>query len=393
MSLSVPIGIVMALAVNVLVCIYFAAIAKAQPTHRAYAWWAVSCGLFSAGLVATVTAASSGGLQFLNATGCLLLLLSTYGLFCGLYHFELTRTSARLYQKAQSLVYLALVAITAASLFGPVVNVVTSFAMASMLLITEGCFYHRKSPFQSAYAALRAVLVVHAFILFLQGTVLLVKMLAGNDIDIATLFDLTLLTHLLLTLVTALVLPILHMLRKQHQWQKLASRDDLTTVNTRGAFLQKAYASVADNNIAQHSLLMVDIDLFKNINDTYGHSCGDEVLRQVARTLKAGIRNTDIIGRMGGEEFAILMPGLPMDKAHIIADRLRGAVAEADIMFNGERVTTTVSIGIAESTDVLDSWDSLFEDADKALYSAKRRGRNLVFLFGDRFSSPPVSSL
>ncbi len=393
MSLSLPIGIVMTLAVNVLVCIYFTAIAKAQPKHRAYSWWSVSCGLFSAGLVATVTATSADGLQFLNATGCLLLLLSTYALFCGLYHFELTRTSARLYRKAQSLVYLALVALTAASLFGPVVNVVTSFAMASMLLITEGCFYHRKSPFQRAYAALRAVLVVHAFILFLQGTVLLVKMLVGSDIDIAALFDLTLLTHLLLTLVTALVLPVLHVLRNQHQWQKLASRDDLTTVNTRGAFLQKAYASIADNAVSQHSLLMVDIDLFKKINDAYGHTCGDEVLRQVARTLKNGIRNTDIIGRMGGEEFAILMPGVAIDSAHTIADRLRAAVADSEVMYKDKRVTTTVSIGIAESTDVLDTWDTLFEDADKALYNAKRRGRNLVFLFGDRLVPPPVSGL
>lgn len=390
MSLSLPIGIVMAFAINLLVSIYFFALYKEQREHQCYLYWAGSCALFALGIAATVGSYTLGNLQILNTVASLILFSASYGLFYGLNAFELTRSSSRLFRTAQTLFFAGALAILVASLYGPVVNATASVCMAVMFLVTEGFFYNRRSPYQSAYAVLRAVLLLHAFILFLQGVVILVIMASGNDSAIVQLFETTLLTHLILTVATALLLPVLHVLRQRHHWEKLASRDDLTGLLSRRTFIQKAYASIADPKIEKHSLLMVDIDHFKNINDTYGHQCGDDVLRQVAKTLRCGIRETDIVGRLGGEEFAILMPGLPVDRAHIVANRLLQAVADNELWFEDKVINVTVSVGIAASTEVLDSWDSLMENADKALYSAKREGRNLVFMFDQTIPSQPM---
>lgn len=387
MSLSLPIGIVMAFAINLLVSAYFFVLYKEQREHQSYLYWAVSCALFSLGIAATVGSQSLGGLQILNTIACLLLYSATYGLFYGLNAFELTRSSSRLFRKAQTLFFAGAAAILVASLYGQIVNATASVCMAIMFLVTEGFFYHRRSPYQTAYSALRAVLLLHAFVLFLQGVVILVMMASGNDSAIVQLFETTLLTHLLLTVATALLLPVLHVLRQRRKWEKLASRDELTGLLSRRTFIQQAYASIADTKIEKHSLLMVDIDHFKTINDQYGHQCGDDVLRQVARTLRSGIRESDIIGRLGGEEFAILMPGLPVDRAHVVANRLLQAVADNEVWYEDNVINATVSIGIAASTDVLDTWDSLLENADRALYSAKREGRNLVFMFGQTIPS------
>ncbi|WP_414828471.1 GGDEF domain-containing protein [Alteromonas sp. H39] len=390
MSLSLPIGIVMAFAINLLVSIYFFALYKEQREHQSYLYWAGSCALFALGIAATVGSHALGNIQILNSVACLILYSATYGLFYGLNAFELTRSSARLLKKAQTLFFAGAVAILVASLYGQVVNATTSVCMAIMFLITEGFFYHRRSPYQAAYAVLRGVLLLHAFILFLQGVVILVMMASGNDSAIVQLFETTLLTHLILTVATALLLPVLHLLRQRHHWEKVASRDDLTGLLSRRTFIQKAYGSIADPKIERHALLMVDIDHFKAINDTFGHQCGDDVLRQVAKTLRCGIRETDLIGRLGGEEFAILMPGLSVDRAHVVANRLLQAVADNELWFEDNVINVTISVGIAASTDVLDSWDALFENADNALYSAKREGRNLVFMFGQSIPSQSI---
>lgn len=382
MSLSLPIGIVMALAINLLIGIYFFALYKEQRKHQCYLYWACSCALFAVGIAVAVSAHSAGGMQALNAVACLLLFGAAYGLFCGLNAFELTRSSSRLFKKAQLLFFVGALAILVASLFGQAVNAIASACMAIMFLITEGFFYHRRSPYQTAYAALRAILLLHAFILFLQSAVIAVMLASGSDAGMLQLFDVTLLTHLVLTVATALLLPILHVSRQRRHWQKLACYDGLTGLLSRRTFIQRAYQSITDGNTEKHALLMVDIDHFKKINDRHGHQCGDEVLRQIAKTLKGSIRETDIIGRLGGEEFAILMPGLSAERAQDVANRMLQSVADSEICYEGHAIQATVSIGISASTDIFDTWDTLLENADKALYGAKRKGRNLVFIFG-----------
>ncbi|WP_417225949.1 GGDEF domain-containing protein [Amphritea sp.] len=127
------------------------------------------------------------------------------------------------------------------------------------------------------------------------------------------------------------------------------------------------------------SLAVADLDLFKRINDTYGHQAGDKVLRLVAGILTQQSRSTDFVARYGGEEFIILMPGTTAKQAVIAVDKIRQAIAKSPFNFHGEPVQITLSLGLTE-VQAEDSIDNLFGRADKALYTAKRKGRNRIEL-------------
>ena len=126
------------------------------------------------------------------------------------------------------------------------------------------------------------------------------------------------------------------------------------------------------------SLVMLDLDFFKSINDVHGHLAGDFVLKSVVTIASAQIRPTDTIGRMGGEEFAVLLPGIGKAEAAVIAERLRLRLEETKIEFEGALLTVTASLGVAEwMTEATDQKD-WFAKADERLYKAKQSGRNRV---------------
>lgn len=129
------------------------------------------------------------------------------------------------------------------------------------------------------------------------------------------------------------------------------------------------------------SLAVIDIDLFKTFNDTYGHSCGDYVLKELAYLLVQNFRQTDMIFRYGGEEFVILLTETPLENAVIPLERLRKAVEENRFRYKGQDLKVTISGGISSNKDIENSWD-IFDKADKALYNAKENGRNQIKLTG-----------
>ncbi|MGB1950881.1 MAG: diguanylate cyclase [Marinobacter sp.] len=130
------------------------------------------------------------------------------------------------------------------------------------------------------------------------------------------------------------------------------------------------------------TIAVLDIDLFKRVNDSYGHKAGDRVLQLVARELRERLRNTDFIARFGGEEFVLLLPETPCAAAQGVLNELRGHIAELPFHFRGEPVTVTFSAGVAEFGDG-DTEDTVFDRADRALYAAKDGGRNQVRLAAD----------
>ena len=125
------------------------------------------------------------------------------------------------------------------------------------------------------------------------------------------------------------------------------------------------------------SVLMLDIDFFKKVNDTYGHLAGDFILKEVANIIRSTIRNSDICGRFGGEEFIIVLPNTKLSGAMKLAERIRGNIEKNDFIFQDKKIPITVSIGIT-SASKNDTLFSIIERVDEALYEAKNKGRNRV---------------
>ena len=125
------------------------------------------------------------------------------------------------------------------------------------------------------------------------------------------------------------------------------------------------------------SVAIIDIDFFKKINDTYGHLCGDYVLRECAYIIKENFRQTDIVFRYGGEEFAVILTETPQETAWVPLERLRKIIESHEFIFDNEVLKVTVSIGVSSCIE-FDSSVEMFADADKALYAVKNSGRNKV---------------
>lgn len=169
--------------------------------------------------------------------------------------------------------------------------------------------------------------------------------------------------------------------RVEAELQEMATTDSLTGLANRRSFIARMTDELArmqrQDNL-HTTVLMLDLDHFKRINDTYGHATGDVMLRHFAEIMRDELRKIDSAGRVGGEEFAIILPGANPDDAKIFAERLRQKVEATPLMLDDQAISVTVSIGIApmESSDT--NSDTALIRADEALYRAKENGRNRV---------------
>ena len=186
--------------------------------------------------------------------------------------------------------------------------------------------------------------------------------------------------------VVGMILDISAQKSLEEELLRLAGSDFLTGLaNRRDFFAQTERAMAAARRTgAALALTMLDVDHFKSVNDGYGHDAGDAVLRALADTLRGGVRASDLVGRIGGEEFAVLSPGSDLAGGAELAERLRRAVEALEIVAGGGRLRVTASFGVAELRPGSDASPSCFlSRADHALYGAKRDGRNRVRLAPD----------
>ncbi len=169
-------------------------------------------------------------------------------------------------------------------------------------------------------------------------------------------------------------------IRAQQELERLVSTDSLTGLSSRRAFLEQARQEHLEglNGQSSTALLIMDLDHFKRINDEFGHPVGDEALKAFARICRETLRPDDLIGRMGGEEFAVLLPELSLKTARRLAEDLRVALESATIRLPEAELSLTVSIGLALSDPSDRQFSSLLKRADQALYQAKNAGRNRV---------------
>jgi diguanylate cyclase (GGDEF)-like protein/PAS domain S-box-containing protein len=168
--------------------------------------------------------------------------------------------------------------------------------------------------------------------------------------------------------------------RMESELERLATTDSLTGVLNRRELVRRAEIELERARRHQHpiSIIMMDIDHFKGVNDAYGHTAGDKVLVSLAQLLTSEVRTFDLVGRFGGEEFVLLLPETTTLHAQDIAERIRHTVAATSLIVGGETICFTISLGVTSSESSGHDFKSLLDEADRLMYQAKRLGRNQV---------------
>lgn len=273
-----------------------------------------------------------------------------------------------------------LVLVVSAAVLASVINelrYVTSIAS----LIIAACFIagawlvrHQRSSLKLPLHLLFWVYVMHALVMIGQAGF----MLAG----ITAWFNAAVVSHIVLTTATALLFPLLTFVHREDTLARLAHLDDLTQLANRRAFFTEAplLLELAYANHDNVCLMMIDLDHFKAINDEYGHAVGDRCLRWVARRLKAELRDNDLLGRIGGEEFAVLLANTDHAQAQVIGQRLCERIHATPYKHSSGSITLSISIGGIWAGNQPRSLQALLADADQALYSAKQAGRNQLVM-------------
>lgn len=168
--------------------------------------------------------------------------------------------------------------------------------------------------------------------------------------------------------------------RANQKLEVLASTDALTGLLNRRYFFERADVELSrlKRSNKQAGILIVDIDYFKSVNDTYGHPAGDAVLVVISKILKNNVRQHDLVARFGGEEFAIFLVDMDIEASAKLAERMRKAIEKQKVIYKGEIIKSTASFGLAMLTPESENMETVLSDADKLLYKAKEAGRNII---------------
>jgi diguanylate cyclase (GGDEF)-like protein/PAS domain S-box-containing protein len=209
--------------------------------------------------------------------------------------------------------------------------------------------------------------------LILDDQALGALILSASSRSAFTQDDLRLLESFAATISAAINNSLLH-----SRMQRLAITDSVTNLYNRRGFYELARREIERARRFGHSLsvVMMDLDQLKSVNDTYGHAVGDQVLRTLADRLSQHVREFDILCRYGGDEFALLLPETDLFMAASVAERLRGSIADEPIKTDGGPVPVTISLGVTKATPNTTNLEELLKSADRALYAAKQGGRN-----------------
>jgi diguanylate cyclase (GGDEF)-like protein len=257
----------------------------------------------------------------------------------------------------------------------------SSMIIAAYTLLAAYEFWRgRKEPLVSRWPAI-VLFITHGAMFLLRTP--LNALLHGKDSDhvlSSAWLSVLSLEAFLMTIATAFILLAMSKERTELRHKTAAMIDPLTGLLNRRAFIQDAEA-LLQQQIARDrpiGVLLVDLDNFKSVNDRFGHAVGDKVLQIFAKTTRTNLRQTDLVGRLGGEEFTIVLADAGHDNAYLVAERLRTAFAANAAIVDGVELNATTSIGVSVIIDPSQDLAQLITLADQALYLAKARGRNRV---------------
>jgi diguanylate cyclase (GGDEF)-like protein len=264
-------------------------------------------------------------------------------------------------------------------------GLLSSAIVAAFLWLTAWEFWRgRAERLLSRWPAI-FILFGHGAIFLLHSPLSLMLPEPASDPALASAWMTVISTEeVLATISIAFILLAMAKERTELHHKTAAMVDSLTGLANRRAFLDSA-AQLTQTQTARDvpvAVFMIDLDRFKSVNDRFGHSIGDEVLRIFAESAQANLRPSDIVARLGGEEFAVLLADACRDNAFKVAERIRSTFAAMAAIVGGHAVNATASIGVAIIQDPQQDIVALLSQADQALYRAKARGRNRVVVIG-----------
>ncbi|GHG62363.1 hypothetical protein GCM10010919_07630 [Alishewanella longhuensis] len=378
--MHLPTVITLALATNFIVGLYLYLLYQRKPKDRCFKLWSYSCGFFVLGsaLVVLRPYAIPNFFSFFIAD-CLLLLAPVY-LLAGLAQFSRFRYTKQ--RRQQALGTLAIViAIFLASYQQPgLLSITVALAIALTFCL---CAYllHKSIITEPTFTrTLQSVFLLHALVMFIQALLVMLNWQQLNLHGLPESSVYTLLSHILLTTLTTLLLPWLSFLKLERKLTLKSQRDGLTRLANREHFFNQLERYWQQYPSTPAVFMMIDIDFFKKVNDTFGHAVGDQAIVSVAKLLSKQLRSNDIIGRIGGEEYAVLLIDIDEQTALKISHRLRQQVAEQLKFIEEANVELTISIGMVHVIPVQHDRITAFKLADDALYASKQAGRNTVTL-------------
>lgn len=367
-----PTLLLISLAINLMSALLMLFIHFLKPGRRNFLFWSLSAFLFSLSILLLSLGIGSGHPALGIRVGGLVSLMSILLLLAGFY--ALYGLSWRPRTLWGGVVLLLLAYLGLSSRFE--VRIVLAL-MESVVYLWCACLIVSLSQHQKRVLhAVAAIYLLHFTILLSQGLLLLL----GPDSRMGNgdgLLDGIFFMHMVLTIGSVLLLPLVAYVEAEQALLALSERDPLTGVlNRRGLFRLGEWAQPGQ----MRCVVVLDIDHFKSVNDRFGHGCGDEVIRYVARVLVAEARKDDLVGRIGGEEFALIMGGVNGQMAHDICDRIRRQIetgSRQGACPPCEGVTVSVG-GVCTSAET--GLAHLLTKADEAMYRVKATGRNGVHL-------------
>jgi len=369
------------LALNVLLGSLCVLVSRSQRPSRPLALWGWGALIYAAGLALTL-------MNFLpplvvKVGGNALIAFAPIPMIDGLLHH--TRYRIRWEWAWPAFIAVVLLLLVNSLTASPMVliNFIAPSVISNIVFLIGGIALLIDSPRDAKTAArFLAAACLAAVALWTARVVMLVfKIGATNDRDRADLvIALFAIAQMIIGVGSTLALLWIEVRQMEAELERIAYSDALTGLPNRRSTLARFHEELtrADRRNEKFALMVIDIDRFKNFNDTYGHQWGDTVLKHVARTLAAAKRNEDVMGRIGGEEFLIVLTGLDEHVAEDAANRLREKLASLPIVAAGTGVTVTISAGLSIFPIDGRDWESLFSVADARLYAAKREGRNRV---------------
>lgn len=378
--MHLPTVILLALATNLIVGMYLYLLYRRKPKDKCFKLWSYSCIFFVLGsaLVLLRPYSIPEFISFFIADS--FLLLAPVYVLAGLVKFSRFRYTKRRRQLAFAALSMAIAIFLLSYQIPGLINMMAALAIGLTFCLCA--FLLQKSVITEPVftRTLQAVFLLHGLLMFVQAGLVMLNWQQLNNHGLPDSSIYTLLSHIMLTTLTALLLPWLSFLKLERKLILKSQRDGLTRLANREHFFNQLEYYWQQRSTTPAALLMIDIDFFKKVNDTFGHAIGDSAIASVAKLLSKQLRSHDIIGRVGGEEFAALLIDIDEHTALNVSQRLCEQVAHQLQFIEDAKVDLTISIGMIHVIPSQHDQVLAFKQADKALYASKQAGRNTVTL-------------